>query len=170
MRFLRKFNENLEISDIEQVIEHVEYCFYDLIDLGFKIEVTPLHTVATKNSKSLYTGVAFRQEIKNWNIDNFDTVKIKIYFEGKDYDNGGGFNIKINKPFTPEYKDDILYCLERAKEYLTRHWTNCEVTTVEKEKPVTIQKVINTGSNYNADWWWSDHSFYSMTFWLEKAK
>lgn len=80
MRFLRKFNENLEIGDIEQVIEHVEYCFYDLIDLNFKIELTPLHTVSTS---SLYSGLSHRQEIKNWNIDNFDTVKIHIYFQGK---------------------------------------------------------------------------------------
>lgn len=161
MRFLRKFNENLEINDIEQVIEHVEYCFYDLIDLNFKIEVTPLHTVATKNKNSLYPGVSHRQEIRNWNIDNFDTIRIHIYQE-KD--------LIINKPFTADYKEDIISCLEKAKEYLSRHWSNCEITTVQKEKPVTIQKVINTGSNYNADWWWSDHSFYSMTFWLEKVK
>lgn len=77
MRFLRKFNENLEISDIEQVIEHVEYCFYDLIDLNFKVEITPLHSVY-KNDKSLYPGTSHRQEIRNWNIDKFDTIKIHI--------------------------------------------------------------------------------------------
>lgn len=161
MKFLRHFNENLEISDIEQVIEHVEYCFYDLIDLNFKVEITPLHSVY-KNNKSLYPGTAHRQEIRNWNIDRFDTIKIHIYQVNPR-------NEEINKVFSSEHREDIMSCLENATNYLSREWSGAYLTRVEYEKPVTVQKVSHPSTAIDADWFWSGNSFYSMTFFIEKG-
>lgn len=48
------------------------------------------------------------------------------------------------------------------------------IIVVNKENTYYLQTILEESdtkiqSNYNTDWWWSDHSFYSMTFWLEKV-